>query len=1008
MGMVILALAMLLSVPCAALPSPAIVRGYVLESDATTQAPSGTPFSINDTSSGTFVSGVTGRGPSNPGKYAAIVSGYDGDTIIVRGWNQTHQGTLTTTLASSMYNVNVALNESLPNTPPLITSTPDNSTEEDSAFGYAVVVDDYLDTIRYLLMDGPGGMVLNNETGLLSWAPDNDDVGAHEVSLLVNDSFGALAWQNFTLNVTPTNDAPGFSSTPNTSATQDTEYSYQALATDPDNLNGAGYDDDILTYSLASAPAGMGINATTGIVAWVPDNDDVGGNAVIVRASDGEAEALQSFSISVANVNDPPAFSSAPVGVGYAGALYSYSALADDPDDEPLDYALATAPSGMAINATSGLITWFAYPEDAGNHSVTVQVSDGEYTDLQAFTLGVEVSDDAPSFTSAAVAEGTEGELYSYTAEATDPNGDSLTFSLFSGPDGMSVGTAGSVMWMPAEGEEGEHAVVLSVSDGTYSAFQSYIISVANQNSPPAITSTPPSSALEDSTLSYAVTASDADGDGIGFLLAVAPADMTLNNSTGLLAWTPDNDDVGNHTVMVIVNDSVLVTNQSFNLSVNGTNDAPVFLSTPATTATESAYYSYQVVATDPDNSNTASSDDDTLSYSLSSAPAGMAIAGGLAEWVPTAVQVGSQHAIIGVSDGETTTYQQFTITVSALERNGGGSVKEEVVEEFFGNVALKAAIDFINRNLPTPIAITDEEIAITEVTLTVTDDITDASLEVERLAKKPSAIREIPGDGRIFQYLSIGKAGMRDEQITLATITFRVAREWIEKYGKSAEDVVLHRYHGSEWQELTTRAVADDGKIVTFEAESSGFSYFAITFREERGSRPTIDPGAEIIAKSMFVPFHMKGAFLMRDNVTQVPYGTPFTIRNINTSFVVTGRTGGGPESGSFSVLVEGRRGNHLLVLLEGWSVMIILEGDSSYRFVTSLQPKIELFSPEGRQGALSMIIGLAVALLVFSVLIFHHISIRSLRRELKQRNGKTSTLDEIRSIRKRLKRMG
>ena len=58
---------------------------------------------------------------------------------------------------------------------------------------------------------------------------------------------------------------------------------------------------------------------------------------------------------------------------------------------------------------------------------------------------------------------------------------------------------------------------------------------------------------------------------------------------------------------------------QSFSIQVANTNDAPTITSTPVTTATEDAAYSYDVHATDPDVG-------DTLTYSLTTAPTGMTI----------------------------------------------------------------------------------------------------------------------------------------------------------------------------------------------------------------------------------------------------------------------------------------------------------------------------------------------------------------------------------------------
>ncbi|MBI2134512.1 lamin tail domain-containing protein [Candidatus Woesearchaeota archaeon] len=64
---------------------------------------------------------------------------------------------------------------------------------------------------------------------------------------------------------------------------------------------------------------------------------------------------------------------------------YRYDVEAADPDGNTLNFSLTTAPSGMSISSGSGLITFT--PASLGNFSVSVQVSDGNLTDTQSYSL---------------------------------------------------------------------------------------------------------------------------------------------------------------------------------------------------------------------------------------------------------------------------------------------------------------------------------------------------------------------------------------------------------------------------------------------------------------------------------------------------------------------------------------------------------------------------------------------------------------------------------------------
>ena len=90
-------------------------------------------------------------------------------------------------------------------------------------------------------------------------------------------------------------------------------------------------------------------------------------------------------------------------------------------------------------------------------------------------------------------------------------------------------------------------------------------------------------------------------GDTWTFSLDVSPAGMMIDANSGVIQWTPAGD-AGDHTVTVRVEDAgLLFDTQSYTLSVSEANDPPEITSTPVTTATEDALYSYDVEATDTD-----------------------------------------------------------------------------------------------------------------------------------------------------------------------------------------------------------------------------------------------------------------------------------------------------------------------------------------------------------------------------------------------------------------------
>lgn len=76
------------------------------------------------------------------------------------------------------------------------------------------------------------------------------------------------------------------------------------------------------------------------------------------------------------DVNDAPAFTSAPVVEAFTGSTYEYQISAVDPEHDSLSYTLVSGPGDMVISAT-GLVSWTPDVSEAGTYSLTFGVSDG-------------------------------------------------------------------------------------------------------------------------------------------------------------------------------------------------------------------------------------------------------------------------------------------------------------------------------------------------------------------------------------------------------------------------------------------------------------------------------------------------------------------------------------------------------------------------------------------------------------------------------------------------------
>ena len=76
----------------------------------------------------------------------------------------------------------------------------------------AEAVDPDSDPVTYNLVQGPGGVLLDSQTGEMRWAPTADQVGLQSVTIQADDGHGGIATQQYTISVQPpqTNASPVF------------------------------------------------------------------------------------------------------------------------------------------------------------------------------------------------------------------------------------------------------------------------------------------------------------------------------------------------------------------------------------------------------------------------------------------------------------------------------------------------------------------------------------------------------------------------------------------------------------------------------------------------------------------------------------------------------------------------------------------------------------------------------------------------------------------------------
>ncbi|MDH5484727.1 MAG: putative Ig domain-containing protein [Gammaproteobacteria bacterium] len=502
------------------------------------------------------------------------------------------------------------------NDSPLISGTPLTTIAEDASYSFTVTSSDVDlgDSATYFLQNHPGWMSINASTGVVSGVPTNADVGSTTgVIVGVRDTGAAEDTLSFDVTVTNTNDAPVITNAPNTSAPINVAYSYIPTVTDPD------VGDSVSFSHTASLPAWLSFNASSGELSGTPTLSDVGSSVsgVMTVTDAASATGTVDINITVSGSNSAPVISGTPLTTIAEDASYSFTVTSSDVDlGDSATYFLQNHPGWMSINASTGVVSGVPTNADVGSTAgVIVGVRDtGAAEDTLSFDVTVTNTNDAPVISGTPAIIVSEDVFYSFTPAASDADvGDALSFIISNKPGWASFDIAtGTLSGTPANADVGTtEGIVIGVSDGDETAsLNAFNLTVTNTNDAPVISNIPNTSAPINSAYSYIPIVDDPDvGDTRTFThTASLPAWLNFNPSTGELSGTPTLADVSSSVmgVMIVTDAANAIGMVGINITVTGSNSAPVISGTPLTMIAEDASYSFTVTSSDVDLGDSA------------------------------------------------------------------------------------------------------------------------------------------------------------------------------------------------------------------------------------------------------------------------------------------------------------------------------------------------------------------------------------------------------------------
>lgn len=513
---------------------------------------------------------------------------------------------------------------------------------------------------------------MKNVLGLAAWLVRHALVLLLAVSLAGCLEEDKEDTQQPTEQPTTLNTPPEISGTPEPSAQAGQMYTFTPEASD--------VDGDFIEFSIENLPQWADFNTETGELKGIPGDSDVGDSVdITISVTDGiDQRSIGPFTINTKPreappppPNTPPTISGKPAGSVEINQDYSFTPAASDPDSDRLRFAIANRPSWLTFSSRTGRLSGSPTPANIAKYSnIVISVNDGTTSaSLPGFSIEVlDVGNEAPTIGGTPGTSATVGVAYSFTPDASDADGNPLTYAITNRPVWASFNTSTGVLsGTPGASNIGTFAnVLISVSDGRVAAsLPAFTIVVADvPNTAPTISGTPPANVMVSTAYSFTPSASDADGDTLTYSITNKPSWASFSTSNGRVSGTPGATNLGTFAnITISANDGKggKASLPAFAINVQDTpNQAPSINGTPGASVTAGSAYSFTPSATDPDN--------DALGYTIQGKPAWAAFSTSSGRLSGTPTSAGTFSGIvITVSDGTATdSLGPFTITVNS------------------------------------------------------------------------------------------------------------------------------------------------------------------------------------------------------------------------------------------------------------------------------------------------------------------------------------------------------
>ncbi|MCB1555584.1 MAG: tandem-95 repeat protein [Xanthomonadales bacterium] len=287
------------------------------------------------------------------------------------------------------------------------------------------------DAVSFTVQMQPSHGLLSGDAPNLTYEPNADFHGADSFVFLSHDDELSSEAATVSITVLSVNDAPSADplqlATPESTPLQIT-------------LTGSDRDGDALSYATIEGPAHGTLSGTAPDLVYMPTAGYDGEDGFTFQTHDGALDSEPALvSITVERVNAAP--NAAPQSLSTdEGVALAITLTGSDPDGDALSFSVLENPAHGTLSGAAPELVYTPHEGFDGEDGLTFLVHDGEFNSSPArVDIVVRRVRHGPTIVSSPVTAATQSQVYSYDVDATDPDQDTLVYTLDRAPAAIAI-----------------------------------------------------------------------------------------------------------------------------------------------------------------------------------------------------------------------------------------------------------------------------------------------------------------------------------------------------------------------------------------------------------------------------------------------------------------------------------------------------------------------------------------------------------------------------------------